>query len=90
MQSGALLCPGRVAVGAPSELKVDFIYNPSRTSINVTEDYPLMWDRKGAHDRLGRNVLFATGRIGWIEEDEWEKITSRYRIDEAEAARLAQ
>ncbi len=84
-RTGALLCPARLAVGAPSEAKVDYIYNgQSHPSVNAPADYPLLWDRKGAHDRLGRNVMFADGRVAWVGEDEFQQALARYKINEAE------
>jgi len=82
---GALVCPARLAVGAASAKETDFVYNPHRVSANQASDYPLLWDKKAAHDRLGRNVLFAGGRIDWLAEEPFEKLLTRYRIDETKA-----
>ena len=50
-------------------------------------DCPLLWDVRGAHDRFGRNVLFAGGRVSWVEEDEFERLLAKFGIDEAKAYR---
>jgi hypothetical protein len=42
-----------------------------------------MWDRKIAHEQLGRNVLFAGGNVQWVSEDEFTAILLKYRIDES-------
>lgn len=82
---GVLTCPTRLAVGRPSESETDYVYNSQRASIHSGVDYPLLWDRKAAHERLGRNVLFADGRVKWVEEDRFNLILARYKIDELEA-----
>ncbi len=81
---GALTCPTRLAVGRPSEAETDYVYNRERVSIHSGGDYPLLWDRKAAHGP-GRNVLFATGQVKWVEEDRFNVILARHRIEEAEA-----
>lgn len=82
---GAFTCPGRLAIGKSSEAEVDYVYNPGRVSIHSGHDYPLLWDRNAAHDRLGRNVLFADGSVRWLEEDEFQAFLAKFKIDEAEA-----
>ncbi len=84
-RQGALICPARIAIGQPSRAIVDYAYTPQRASIHSGHDYPLLWDRKGRHDRLGRNVVFASGHVMWLDEDRFEVLLAKYRIDEAEA-----
>jgi len=81
----ALLCPARIAVGQPGERRVDYVYAPGRLNVHADPQYPLLWDRKGMHERPGRNVLFAGGRVTWVSEDEFQTILARFRIDESEA-----
>jgi prepilin-type processing-associated H-X9-DG protein len=83
-REGALLCPGRFAVGPNSDRETDYLYNPARVNVNNPGNYPLMWDRQAAHERLGRNVLFADGSIKWMAEDEFEKLLARHKINEGE------
>jgi len=82
---GAFTCPARIAVGQPSEAEVDYAYNPGLVSIHSGPDCPLVWDRKGRHDRLGRNVVFATGHVLWVEEDKFQVLLAKHKIDETEA-----
>lgn len=82
---GAFKCPSRLAIGAPSEAEVDYIYSPDRVNVKSDADYPLMWDRTAAHDQLGRSVLFANGHIVWIEEDKFLLLLARYKIEESQA-----
>jgi len=83
-REGALVCPGRYAVGPNSDRETDYVYNSARVNINNPTNYPLMWDRQAAHERLGRNVLFADGGIRWMAEDEFEKLLARHKINEGE------
>jgi type II secretory pathway pseudopilin PulG len=78
----ALLCPARMAVGRASEATTDYVYNPNRVSTKEPSDYPLLWDKKTAHEMPGRNVLFVDGNIRWLSEDEFQKLLARYRVDE--------
>lgn len=82
---GAFTCPARIAVGQPSKAEVDYVYNPERISIHSGHDYPLLWDRKGRHDRLGRNVVFANGHVVWVDEDKFLVLLASYKVDETEA-----
>jgi prepilin-type processing-associated H-X9-DG protein len=81
-RNGALLCPARIAVGRASEATTDYIYNPNRVSTREPGDYPLLWDKKTAHELQGRNVLFVDGNIRWLSEDDFQTLLARYKIDE--------
>ena len=86
-RDGVLLCPGRVAVGRQSDVVTDYIYNPSRVTTNEPVDYPLLWDRRAAHDEAGRNVLYVDGRVNWVNEEAFERLLAKYKIDEVAALR---
>ena len=86
-RSNAFLCPARLAVGRQSDRETDYVYNPSHVSVTAPDDYPLLWDSKAAHDQLGRNVLFADGKVSWVAEDEFTRLLAKYKIDEMEAIR---
>jgi prepilin-type processing-associated H-X9-DG protein len=88
-RQGVLMCPARMAVGPSSANVTDYLFNPTRVSVNEPGDYPLMWDKRAAHDELGRNVLFADGRVAWVAEEEFEKILIKYKISETDIPWLA-
>lgn len=81
---GALTCPSRLAVGAPSADETDYVYNSGRIGVNSGDDLPVLWDSKAAHDRLGRNVLFADGSVRWLGESDFERLLVRFRLSEGE------
>ncbi len=82
---GAFSCPSRPAVRDPGQNAMDYVYNPDRVNIHSGEDCPLLWDMRGSHNGFGRNVLFAGGRVSWVEEDEFERILAKFGIDETKA-----
>ncbi len=84
-RQNVFICPARLAVGKPSEAEVDYVYAPGKVTIHAGEKYPLLWDRKAFHERGGRNVLFADGRVTWMVEDEFQMLLAKWKIDEAEA-----
>ena len=66
-------------------MATDYIYNPARATTNEPNDYPLLWDRRAAHDEPGRNVLFVDGRVNRISEDDFVLLLSKYKIGEVAA-----